>query len=72
MRLLRGTAKGTGFGHGAEVPELMDLHELSLKNAYRQCLSIVSELYIGSIVAGALPFKGRWQKRTDFPRLRAR
>jgi hypothetical protein len=71
MRLLSGTAERAGFGDGAEVPELMDLHELSLKNAYRQCLSILSELYIGSIDAGALRFKRRWQMRGDFPRLRA-
>ena len=71
MRLLRGTAERAGFGDGAEVPELMDLHALSLKNTYRQYLSIVSELYIGSIVAIALRFKGCWQKRADFLRLRA-
>jgi hypothetical protein len=71
MRLFGGTAERACFGYRAEVTELMKLHVLRLKIYYRQCLSILSELYIGSIEARALRFEAGWRKRVEFPRLRA-
>lgn len=41
VSLLRGAAEAAGFGDRAEVAELVEFHRL--------CLSIVCELYIGSI-----------------------
>jgi hypothetical protein len=46
MRLFRGAAERAGFGHRAEVTKLVKFHRL--------CLSILSEVYIGSIGRGPL------------------
>jgi hypothetical protein len=59
MRLLGGAAEGTGFGDGAKIAELVEFHKRSLTSAqtrHRLCLSIVSEVYIGSIGAANLSF----------------
>src|SRR5205807_2616997 len=46
VRLFGGAAERAGFCHGTEVTKLVNFHRL--------CLSIVSELYIGSIRRGPL------------------
>ena len=46
VRLFRGAAERAGFRHRAEVTKLVKFHRL--------CLSIVSELYIGSIAVGCV------------------
>ncbi len=54
MSLFRGAAERAGFGHGADVTKLVKFHRL--------CLSIVSELYIGSIGRNLLVLEMRWQE----------
>src|SRR6266849_3096829 len=53
VRLLGGAAKAAGFGDGAKVAKLMQLHRL--------CLSILSELYIGCIGRAPLTLQLRSQ-----------
>ena len=57
VRLLGGAAERTGLGDSAEVAKLMKLHRL--------CLSIVSELYIGSIAAARVPSVKRAEFRAQ-------
>ncbi len=61
VRLLGGAAKAAGFGDGAKVAKLMQLHRL--------CLSILSELYIGCIGRARLTLQLRSQA-ARFARLR--
>src|SRR6267143_4320933 len=53
VRLFRSAAERAGFGYRAEVTKLVKFHRL--------CLSIVSEVYIGSIGRSLLGFEMRWQ-----------
>src|SRR5882762_6545506 len=54
VRLFRGAAERGGFRHRTEVTKLVKFHRL--------CLSIVSEVYIGSIGRSPLGFEVRWQR----------
>ena len=72
MRVLGSAGKGKSFGNGAEVAKLVEFHGIGMSRpkrsrnsnspavsrfGYRLCLSIVSELGIGTMAAESLSFE---------------